>query len=445
MEAGDSVLQPPHIRHRVLESSPGLEVLEVTSPAEHPTLVDHDLTLPTADLRADRDFAGQRFVRHPLSTALWLDWGSGFEVADTGIGVATGDLVGARTVRVSGSGSALARTRHDAAEQLVNADTDAVTDIYERSGGQTTLVSTGPSGGDTGDSAGFMRASADGTRVFFQTRESLISADTDATIDVYERSGGQTTLVTTGSNADAFFSDMSADGKRVFFYTHERLVSADTDDFIDVYERSGGQTTLVSTGPEGGNGAGHAQLFGRSADGTRAFFQTAERLVSADTDQQTDVYERSGGQTTLISTAGSPLEAAFFAGASTDGSRVFYQTVLLLGPVPQSAIWERSGGGQTTLVVSGAAFQTSFAGASADGTRVLFVTEERLVSADTDTAEDHLSTFGRADDAAHHRPHRRQRRIRRVLRRCVGGRDARLLRDGRAPGERRHGHGGGHL
>ena len=32
MEAGDLVLQPPGIRHRVLESSPGLEVVEITLP-----------------------------------------------------------------------------------------------------------------------------------------------------------------------------------------------------------------------------------------------------------------------------------------------------------------------------------------------------------------------------------------------------------------------------
>ena len=37
LEAGDCVLQPPGIRHRVLESSPGLEVVEVGSPAAHPT------------------------------------------------------------------------------------------------------------------------------------------------------------------------------------------------------------------------------------------------------------------------------------------------------------------------------------------------------------------------------------------------------------------------
>ena len=69
MHAGDTVLQPPHIRHRVLESSPGLEVFELTGPAEHPTFVEHDITLPTPDARPDRDFGGQRFVRHELATA----------------------------------------------------------------------------------------------------------------------------------------------------------------------------------------------------------------------------------------------------------------------------------------------------------------------------------------------------------------------------------------
>ena len=32
MNAGDLVLQPPEIRHRVLESSPGLEVVEISAP-----------------------------------------------------------------------------------------------------------------------------------------------------------------------------------------------------------------------------------------------------------------------------------------------------------------------------------------------------------------------------------------------------------------------------
>ena len=61
-------------------------------------------------------------------------------------------------------------------------------------------------------------------------------------------------------------------------------MSADTDTFVDVYERAGGQTTLVSTGPTGGNGTFHAGFAGASADGTRVFFETEESLVSADTD-----------------------------------------------------------------------------------------------------------------------------------------------------------------
>ncbi|MFM9863190.1 MAG: cupin, partial [Micropepsaceae bacterium] len=41
MNENDCVLQPPGIRHRVLEASKGLEVIEVSSPAEHETFRDH--------------------------------------------------------------------------------------------------------------------------------------------------------------------------------------------------------------------------------------------------------------------------------------------------------------------------------------------------------------------------------------------------------------------
>ena len=49
MHAGDCVLQPPEIRHRVLESSPGLEVIEIGCPAQHETWADPELDLPTAE------------------------------------------------------------------------------------------------------------------------------------------------------------------------------------------------------------------------------------------------------------------------------------------------------------------------------------------------------------------------------------------------------------
>jgi hypothetical protein len=64
LEPGDWVIQPPEIRHRVLECEAGSEVIEISMPAEHETWVDHDMTLPTSEYRPDRNFGGQRFVRH---------------------------------------------------------------------------------------------------------------------------------------------------------------------------------------------------------------------------------------------------------------------------------------------------------------------------------------------------------------------------------------------
>ena len=50
MYPGDRVIQPPEIRHRVLESSDGLEVVELGCPAEHETWVDHSWNCPTASM-----------------------------------------------------------------------------------------------------------------------------------------------------------------------------------------------------------------------------------------------------------------------------------------------------------------------------------------------------------------------------------------------------------
>jgi quercetin dioxygenase-like cupin family protein len=103
LEAGDCVLQPPRIRHRVLESSPGLEVIEVSSPAAHETLIDHETALPTAAVRRKRDFGGQRFVWHRAAAAEWRAWRlDGFESRDLGIAAATGGAASAHVARVRG-------------------------------------------------------------------------------------------------------------------------------------------------------------------------------------------------------------------------------------------------------------------------------------------------------------------------------------------------------
>jgi mannose-6-phosphate isomerase-like protein (cupin superfamily) len=113
MEAGDCVLQPPHIRHRVLECSDGFEVVEIGCPAEHATLVDHSLELPTETLNPDRDFGGQPFNFHDASAATWIPWRvDGFEIRDTGIAAATADLVSVVVMRPKAPPSAISMA-HD--------------------------------------------------------------------------------------------------------------------------------------------------------------------------------------------------------------------------------------------------------------------------------------------------------------------------------------------
>ena len=100
MQAGDCVLQPPHIRHRVLECSNEFEVIEIGCPAEHATVVDHELSLPTEQRHPERDFGGQDFCFHQAAGADWSPWQcDGFENRDTGIARATDNIVSVSVVR----------------------------------------------------------------------------------------------------------------------------------------------------------------------------------------------------------------------------------------------------------------------------------------------------------------------------------------------------------
>src|SRR6185503_14801783 len=116
----------------------------------------------------------------------------------------------------------------------------------------------------------------------------------------------QTDLLSIGPNGgngalDVLYGGASPDGSLVYFTTTESLVSADTDASTDVYERSEtGTTTLISTGPNGFNGPYEARFGGVSSDGQHVFFETTEQLVSTDNDSKRDVYERYAGTTTLV-------------------------------------------------------------------------------------------------------------------------------------------------
>jgi len=102
-KSGDCVLQPPGIRHRVLETSGGFEVVEVSSPAEHMTYVEHDLKLPNDRLERERAFEGQKFAWSRASETRWRNI-EGIKTGETEILEASAGAVGVRVLRESKPG-----------------------------------------------------------------------------------------------------------------------------------------------------------------------------------------------------------------------------------------------------------------------------------------------------------------------------------------------------
>ena len=93
---------------------------------------------------------------------------------------------------------------------------------------------------------------------------------------------------------------------------------------------------LVTTSAAAGNGPFDADPVGATDDGSRVFFETDEPMVASDTDTEQDVYERTGGVTTLVSTgpgdATSTPALASFGETSADGTHVFFETAQQLAP-----------------------------------------------------------------------------------------------------------------
>src|SRR5262249_50147302 len=113
MEAGGCVLQPPEIRHRVLECAPGTEVLEIACPAVHETVADPAVALPTAVYAPKREFSGQTFWHDDPAKATWEPSRvPGFRARDLGIAEASGGLADAHVLR-SADVSARAPRVHD--------------------------------------------------------------------------------------------------------------------------------------------------------------------------------------------------------------------------------------------------------------------------------------------------------------------------------------------
>jgi hypothetical protein len=275
-------------------------------------------------------------------------------------------------------------------EQLTSDDTDSLVDIYDRAAGVTRLLSPGPG---TPRLAGM---SADGSIVFSTTTGQLVPEDTDALTDVYARIGGTTTLVSTGpldnGSVAAGFAGSTRDGARVFFTTSSQLTSDDTDTTLDLYERSGGTTRLVSRLASCSSTCFAARALGSSEDGSHVAFSTHDSNTN---NEDLYVSDLSGGQWTpqLASRTPADLNTATpqFAYLTRDGSRLYFTSAQALAPGASGSteLYVHTSAG-IALVSTGSLNECSFDcrvtsfGISGDETHVYFASGKRLEPSDTD-------------------------------------------------------------
>jgi Tol biopolymer transport system component len=323
-------------------------------------------------------------------------------------------------------------------EKLTISDQDEETDIYERDleSGETHLVSV-PAGGcpscDSSAFPAFSGVSAEGQRAFFATTGKLSPADTDSAIDIYARDlpNGPTELISEGSGPclpacgndssdDAVFVGSSGDGSKVFFETTESLGESDIDNGNDVYRRASGLTSLISPGTEDkpANVARENVTFhpAISTDGSKVFFQTTEPLL-ADSDEANDVYVYSAGDAQLLTPNGCTGGGcgAGFDAITPDGSTLVFsseeQLVAADDDSAQDLYVVSTSGGSPVLASIGEAscspgcgnnslFPAVFDRIAADGSALLFGSEEQLSGLDEDSDADMFARNLGADETA---------------------------------------------
>lgn len=83
----------------------------------------------------------------------------------------------------------------------------------------------------------FARAMLDDGTVFVETGSALVPRDRNGVLDVYSWRSGTPELISTGQDpTPSFFGTATPDGRNVLFLTNQSLVGADTDKNIDMYD-----------------------------------------------------------------------------------------------------------------------------------------------------------------------------------------------------------------
>ena len=230
-----------------------------------------DLTGAEENERGEKAQSGQPnlYLSHDGTTTFiaTLDPSDEFDWGRYAAGLSGGPAtVDGTSARVTPDGEHLA---FDSTKSLTGYDnTDANTDkpdteifLYDAASGQLTCASCNPSGDQPTGGAALdvdthyetfpqyapRQLSDDGSRLFFDTTDSLLPGASNGLSNVYEYEGGQLHLISNGAGSHpSYFMDASPSGNDVFFATADQLVSQDSYEEIyqanvDIYDaRVGG-------------------------------------------------------------------------------------------------------------------------------------------------------------------------------------------------------------
>jgi hypothetical protein len=311
-------------------------------------------------------------------------------------------------------------------EHLLAADATRTsgTSIYEHDGSSLRLVDVAEDGtllsncGSTGE--GPRSVSADARRIYFSTspgcgslRRVFLRADATTTTEI---SASQCTLPDCGPEADVAFVGATPSGDVAFLVTSQRLTDDDGDDDADLYryEVATGLLSLASPTVNGVDLVASAKEDVRvAADGSRAYFkatvetgpgETSERLYMADSvglhlvcaGEPSAFYQVSPSGRYAVFDTTAPL-----LGSDADSRTDVYRYDAESGGLAQISLGPDSGNGPHTAQIKRTAFQFEtgyssgvtdytaqlardhpFRAMSDDGSRVFFITAERLLPAD---------------------------------------------------------------
>jgi Tol biopolymer transport system component len=202
------------------------------------------------------------------------------------------------------------------ATNLVDGDTNGVTDVFVRSGSSTSRVSVDSGYNEANGASANPRISSDGRYIAFYSEASdLVSGDTNGFADIFVRDTqeGITTRVSVSSEGDqadddSGYPDISSDGRYIVFQSDAtNLVHNDTNGTRDIFmhDMTTGMTTRVSMGTGGVQSGGTSVLASVSTNGTFvAFSSGASNLVSGDTNTRIDIFRNETDRTAPIVTFG---------------------------------------------------------------------------------------------------------------------------------------------